>query len=341
MAGGPRLTLTRAAVLAFRRRSGSLDERLPLGRPSLRRAAWAGLQDSMPRAASLSLHARVATTKPQTWEGPSLEQLWGPRFNVFVVARLDHAVFTLGLLPDDRDGRRRAHELAARVVDLLGDGSMPYDAVGAALGVHPYRLRAAAATGTVAIRWDGARCPTIRATAPPGRSPVDARLELARRFLHVYGPATAASFARWSGIGGRTATGVFESLGTELAPVRAAGANAWLLAADEEAARAPGGEPAAVRLLPSGDPYFLLYGGDREVLVPDAGQRAALWPSRVWPGALLVRGEIAGTWRRARRAVTVALWHRLSATGRDAVADEVSSLPLPGTEGPITMRIEG
>jgi hypothetical protein len=60
-----------------------LDERLPRGRRSLRRAAWAGLQDSMPRAALLSIHARVAETQPTTWEDASLVQLWGPRYSVF------------------------------------------------------------------------------------------------------------------------------------------------------------------------------------------------------------------------------------------------------------------
>ena len=54
----PRLNLTRPQILAFRRHVGALDERLPRGRRSLRRAAWAGLQDSMPRAALLSIHAR-------------------------------------------------------------------------------------------------------------------------------------------------------------------------------------------------------------------------------------------------------------------------------------------
>jgi len=61
---GSRLDLTRRQILAFRRRVGALDERLSPGRRSLRRAAWAGLQDSMPRAALLSIHARVAGTKP-------------------------------------------------------------------------------------------------------------------------------------------------------------------------------------------------------------------------------------------------------------------------------------
>ena len=79
------LDLTRSQILAFRRHVGALDERLPPGPDSLRRAAWAGLQDSMPRAAVLSIHARITGTAPATWEDPSLVQLWGPRFNVFVV----------------------------------------------------------------------------------------------------------------------------------------------------------------------------------------------------------------------------------------------------------------
>ena len=55
-----RLVLTRSQILGFRRAAGALDRRLPPGPDSLRRAAWAGLQDSMPRAALLSIHARVA-----------------------------------------------------------------------------------------------------------------------------------------------------------------------------------------------------------------------------------------------------------------------------------------
>jgi hypothetical protein len=54
-----RLELTRSQIRAFRRHVGALDERLPPGSRSLRPAAWAGLQDSMPRAALLSIHARV------------------------------------------------------------------------------------------------------------------------------------------------------------------------------------------------------------------------------------------------------------------------------------------
>ena len=43
----------------------------------------------MPRAALLSIHARVDGTEPSAWEDPSLVQLWGPRFQIYVVAARD------------------------------------------------------------------------------------------------------------------------------------------------------------------------------------------------------------------------------------------------------------
>ena len=66
----PPLELSRSQILRFRRRVGSLDERLPAGTKSLRRAAWAGLQDSMPRAALLSIHARMEGADSTSWGAP-------------------------------------------------------------------------------------------------------------------------------------------------------------------------------------------------------------------------------------------------------------------------------
>jgi hypothetical protein len=333
-----RLDLTRPQILAFRRHVGALNERLPCGRRSLRRAAWAGLQDSMPRAALLSIHARVEGTEPSTWEHSSLVQLWGPRFSVFVVAARDLAVFSLGTLPDDAKGRRRAEDLAARLRALLDGARMSYWEAGRALGVHPNSLRYAAATGTVLIRWEGARRPTVWTVPPPEVDRREARLELARRYLHIYGPATPEAFARWAGIGPRHGVAAFDALRRSLTPVQTPVGDAWILTRDEPTFRAAPGPVAPARLLPSGDPYILLQGADRELLIPDADQRRALWTPRVWPGGLLVEGEIVGTWRRADAAMTVQPWRRLSPAARDAVAAEVESLPLPGIEGRIVVR---
>jgi hypothetical protein len=332
------LDLTRAQILAFRRHAGGLDERLASGPGSLHHAAWAGLQDSMPRAALLSIHARVQGAEPSTWEDPSLVQLWGPRFNVFVVAARDLAVFSLGTLPDDSKGRRRAEDLAARLHAMLGGRRMTYGEAGRALGVNPNALRYAAATGTVVIRWEGARQPTVWTVPPPEIDPRDARLELARRYLHIYGPATPEAFGQWAGIGRRYAEAAFEALGASLTPARTPIGDAWILTADEAAFRESPGPVAPARLLPSGDAYLLLQGADRDLLVPDADQRRALWTPRVWPGGLLLEGQIAGTWRRADTVLTVQPWRRLSDAERDAVVAEAGSLPLPLTGKRIVVR---
>ena len=110
-----RLELTRQQILAFRRRVGGLDGRSPKTRDSLRLAAWAGLQDSMPRAALLSLHARIEEVDSATWEDPSLAQLWGPRYSTYVVAKRDFALFSQGRLPEPGKSRDRAERIAAQV----------------------------------------------------------------------------------------------------------------------------------------------------------------------------------------------------------------------------------
>ena len=326
------LKLTREQILAFRRRVGSLDARMPMSVESLRRAAWAGLQDSMPRAALLSLHARVEDVGPSTWADSSLAQLWGPRYTTYVVPKRDFALVSLGRYPDDTKGRERAERIAGHLRAQLRDARKIDREIEPEPGVHPNSFRYAATTGTVAIRWEGARAPLIWIVPAPELEPAEACRQLARRYLHVFGPTTADGFARWAGISRRGAASAFASLEGSLLAVRTPLGDEWLLAEDEPAMRATEAAPAPARLLPSGDPYFLLDGRERELLVPRADRRSLLWTSRVWPGALLVEGEIRGTWRRAQHIVRVESWGRLSRAEREAVETEAGSLPLPGLE---------
>lgn len=328
-----RLRLTRQQILAFRRRVGALDERLPMSAASLRRAAWAGLQDSMPRAAVLSLHARVEGVEPSTWEHPSLAQLWGPRYSTYVVPKRDFALFSVARYPEDARKRERAERIAAQLHAQL-DGERKHEReVARAFGVNPSSFRYAATTGTVAIRWDGARAPIVWTVAAPEIEPADACRELARRYLHVFGPATVDGFAGWAGISRGAAAAAFSALAGSLLAVRTPLGDEWLLAADEPDARAAATAPSSARLLPSGDAYFLFHqAAERALLVPAADQREQLWTSRVWPGALLVEGEIRGTWRRAQQRVRIDAWTRLTRGLRDAVEAEAAALPLPGTD---------
>ena len=317
---------------------GSLDARLPAGETSLRRAAWAGLQDSMPRAALLSIHARVEGTQSNALEDPSLVQLWGPRYSTYVIAAADRAVFTLGRLPEESKARRRAEDMASRLDAFLGGRAMGDAEAGRGVGVNPNAFRYGAPTGRILIRWDGARQPTVWTVPPPAIDPVEARHELVRRYLHVFGPGTPEAFAEWAGISAASAHMAFAALGSSLVPVRTPIGGGWILAADEATFRAPPIPAAPARLLPSGDTFFLLQGADRELLVPDADRRALLWTPRVWPGAVLVAGEVGGTWRRSQAVVTVEPWRKLTAAERRAIEEEGASMPLPGAAGPIWVR---
>jgi hypothetical protein len=282
----------------------------------------------MPRAALLSLHARVRNVEPTTLDDPSLVQLWGPRYSVYVVARKDFALFSLGRLADNEKARVRAEGMAARMHAHLRDRRMTDNELGRAIGVGN-AMRYAAPTGTIAIRWEGARAPLVWRVDAPDVAPVDACRELARRYLRIFGPTTAKSFTRWAGITQRAGVNAFASLEAELLPVRSPLGDEWLLAEDEETMRSDEAAPAPARLLPSGDPYFLLDGREREILVPRPDRQAQLWTTRVWPGALLVEGDVVGTWRRAQHTVRIEAWSRLTRAQRAAVEAEAAGLPLP------------
>jgi hypothetical protein len=129
-----------------------------------------------------------------------------------------------------------------------------------------------------------------------------ARLELVRRFLHCYGPATPAHFADWTGTGPVEARRRWTALAGELTEVTADGTTGWLLAEDEPALRRAA-LPEGVRLLPPGDP--LLLARDRAWLVPDRAARKAVWPSIAAPGVVLHDGELAATWRARKKGSTL------------------------------------
>ena len=327
-----RLALTRAGILGHRRRTGLLDRRTAWTDEAVRRAAWAGLTDSMPRAALLSLHARLENVADDSWEDAAFVQVWGPRYSVYVVSACDVAVFTRGRLPAGGAARARADDIASRLASVLAGEPGDVREAAAALDIHHNAIRYAAPTGTLRIRWDGARQPELWTVEAPDTDDDEMRRELARRHLHVVGPSTPASYSQWAGLRSGRAQAVFDDLADELVSVATPVGDGWILAADEPSFRSQPDPPAPTRLLPSGDTYWLCWGADRHLLVEDAGHRAMLWTSRVWPGAVMVDGEIIGTWRRSRHVVTIEPWHDLPAAARDAVEAEVFSFPLPGLD---------
>ena len=74
--------------------------------------------------------------------------------------------------------------------------------------------------------------------------------------------------------------------------------------------------------------------------MPEPDRRRALWTSRVWPGAVLLDGELVGIWRRADRDFTIQPWQRLSSLEREAIRAEAGSLPLPVLAASKAIRVE-
>ena len=124
--------------------------------------------------------------------------------------------------------------------------------------------------------------------------PDTALIEVARRYLRAYGPATKSDFARWWGTWPGVGNRAWAGLAGELVPVTIEGVNADVLAFDAGRIRK---QPAtaSVQLLPPFDPYVMGH-SSRDHIVEAANlskvSRTAGWISAV----VLVDGRVAGTW---------------------------------------------
>jgi hypothetical protein len=124
--------------------------------------------------------------------------------------------------------------------------------------------------------------------------PDTAVIEVARRYLRAYGPATKDDFGRWFGAWPGVGKAAWTGLADELAPVSIEGRRADILAVDLKRV-AKDGNGAAVMLLPSFDPYLMGHGNRDHLFEPKYRprvSRTAGWISAV----VLVDGRVAATW---------------------------------------------
>ena len=318
--------MCRETFIAYRLKVNHLDRRLPEG--AFTNAAASGLQDSGPRGAVLSLHARVHSVKSESWESPEFIQIWGPRSAVYLVPSEDVAVFTLGRLPRDANEVRTINKIATVVQGILAGGSLRKRELTRQLEKRGYgRIYwSASRTGGFHIRWD-ARDTVVHAVDPPDADPEACRIELARRFLHFLGPSTSRGLQKWAGISRHDAEETFSRLRAELAPVDIDGREGYCLRCDADNL-ANATPHRGVRLLPGDDPY--LSRPALETLVPTRAYRARL-QAAVPPGALVVDGHIAGTFRRNKWHLKIEPWSVTpSAETMLSVEREVARFPLAG-----------
>jgi hypothetical protein len=140
-------------------------------------------------------------------------------------------------------------------------------------------------------------------------------LELLQAYFRVNGPTTRGAYRDWLDGSAATVGRVCDRLGDGLVRVQVDGVRLHLPEALLPAVReAPG--PSGVALVPPSDPYLKQV--DKALLVPDATRRKEVWKALSGPGALLVDGEVAGTWRyrRGRKELTVTPFDGLPAAQR-------------------------
>ena len=356
------LHVTRRQALAFRLARHHLSQRL--GPDGADAAAVVGLQDTPPGTAALALAAR-ADVAPDALD--ELVLVPSVRGAPHAVAVEDLAIFTAGLEPPDEEAAKvvvgnawksldgvTAMEALDRVSDAvsdsLRDGPLPRDDFHQALRerlprellwwckgcdshhVHPSLWRATGIRGVLAIVGREGRSAVFG--LPPQAPPLDdPGAELARRFLRAYGPARPKLLADWAGLAPSHASALWERAG-DLARVDLDGTKAWALA-DDESALVADTKVDGVRLLANLDP--LNAGRDRELLVPDPAVRKRIWRVLGGPGTVLVRGEVGGLWRSAKKGkkllVTVEPLGKLPASAQDELAAEAERIaPCRGAE---------
>ncbi|MBC6462693.1 winged helix DNA-binding domain-containing protein [Actinomadura sp. HBU206391] len=142
--------------------------------------------------------------------------------------------------------------------------------------------------------------------------PAAARVELARRYLRAFGPATANDLKWWTGWTKRDTATALADLGDEIVAVSLEGADAWATA--DELDRLTGtdaDEGRGVRLLPVWDAYFMGYAtspAGRVRQVDEADYTRVYDKSGNGTSTVIVDGMAAGIWEldHDKGTVTVA-----------------------------------
>jgi hypothetical protein len=173
----------------------------------------------------------------------------------------------------------------------------------------------------------------VRGWKPSPLAAEEALAEMARRYLHRYGPATHAEFARWWGTDPAHGKRVFRSIEDELAVVEVDGERVWARRDDVDALAATetvgsASEPH-VRLLPNFDPYVLFFHPRGRLVAAEHRDRVfrkSAWISPV----VLVDGLVAGVWEPERKKagieVTVEAFGRLAAPVKAAIEREAAAV---------------
>lgn len=279
-----------------------------------------------------------ADVQDALWSQRSLVKTFGPRGTVHLLPGGDLPMWAgaLAAVPRPRGGLPESARLTARQADTVIEAIASALAGQAALTVAELSesviARAGPWAGDLVVPGFGGQWPRWRQVLAragqhgavcfgpnrgrnvtyislrdwlPGFSPASSQpalAELVRRYLHAYGPATPAQFARWLGAPAGWAAALFDALAGQLEQVSFLGAAAWVAAGDTAV---PPSAPGGIALLPYFDAYTVA-GQPRELLFPGPAGQRALSPTGqagTFP-VLLIDGVAGGVWHQRRSGRT-------------------------------------
>jgi hypothetical protein len=172
----------------------------------------------------------------------------------------------------------------------------------------------------------------------PDVDPAGARAELLRRFLRCYGPSNRGDFASWLGIQAGDTDPWWSLIEDEMTPVEYR-RRSWILTEDLDALRSAT-VLDVVRLLPPHDPYIQMR--DRDTIA-DVQHHADVWKPVGDPGAVLVNGRIAGTWRARksgrRLTITIRSFGPQPAHVEESLQDEAEQIGRLRGASPVAVEI--
>ncbi len=348
-------SISRTEVLNFRIRAQQLDH--TAGRVSGTAVLDMGVQDTGPDGALWALVNRGVDVTALSER--ALAMLWTIRGAPHLYRRKDLPQIASAVEPfSDADAGKRIFD-AAKPLKAAGIGNFAaLDAVAAAMRsiVTKPMVKGEVSTRLTALMDE----PYLRYCRPcqathlyempfrlaafraglelqPGTSPpvlqrisgfkraakASERFDVVRAYLRLLGPATPKHVAEYLDAPLNDVKARWPSDAIEVTVGRE---TRWILAADKD--RLDSARVDQVRLLGPFD--LFLQARDRPLLVGDAARSKALWPVLGRPGAVLVNGDIAGTWRPrksgAKLTVRVEPWARMSAASRNAIAEQAERL---------------
>jgi hypothetical protein len=328
----PRVEWPRA--VAFRTRRHHLHERAP--RRALLKvvAALCGMQAQVMSSVELALWARIedltpAEVRDALWKQRRLVKTWAMRGTLHVLRAEDYLRWQRplgayahhtkpgwlqrsGLTPKEFDAivsaigralRRRfltREELADQVTGVVGRSEIG-DLLRQGWG---WMLKPAAFHGQLCFASSvGANVRFARPDVWLRRAVwADSRtgwIDLTRRFLAAYGPATRVDYSRWSGAPLAHVDETLRSLGPAVTEISLAGAKAWVLTEDVDELMVAE-QSKSVRLLPAFDQYVIAASPHVQNLL-SGGHRNDIFRPQGWISpVLMVDGRIDGIWSYQR-----------------------------------------